>query len=415
MKDVWRSSGQSKAMQYYHSSEELDAAHPELAEFRKERAKEKGYSDPSPEDTAMFKTFNLQPVPPPEMKDFIYVCNPIYCGFKAFEIALDVEQLGMGLTNHHQTVFLVAHLYNAVRQAGLLEEAWPEMDYIIAKQMGLFFAGALPITEQECAKRYALQLGFKTQHFAKNRRGPRTRGKDLMRPGMKNGPQMSSSKTAAIFHPYFCKEKTLEQCLYQLEQLIQDSAESSTKSKSKASVRQQYQRQLTPLQLLTRIQNWLPEAMREMRIDYLSLVRAGNVLLRKIKDEILLKTSVEHSSTKSYLSGEDSNDAGLVLMVLDILNEAADAAEMGEEIYRGKESELRPKGGPQLDIVGRVMEGFVVERNKVEYRRRKVLEGKKEKAMKEEEGRKALEDTKRDTQDVDVSQMSMLERLRLGK
>jgi hypothetical protein len=105
----------------------------------------------------------------------------------------------------------------------------------------------------------------------------------MFRAGMKDGPQIQSSKTAAFFQPYFEKKNPLEQCL-QLEHMILENTQlPDSRSKSKAVGRQQFQRQLTPLQLLLHIEKWLQEAMQELRIDYMALVRTGNVLLRKIK------------------------------------------------------------------------------------------------------------------------------------
>ncbi|KAF4631616.1 hypothetical protein G7Y89_g6514 [Cudoniella acicularis] len=104
----------------------------------------------------------------PYARRSIYLQPDLAPSFKTYEVVFDLELLGMALTNHHQAIFLLAHLYSGVRQVGLLAQASPEMDYPIAEQMSLFFAGVLPTTKNECASRFSLPLGFKSRSFGGN-------------------------------------------------------------------------------------------------------------------------------------------------------------------------------------------------------------------------------------------------------
>jgi hypothetical protein len=176
---------------------------------------------------------------------------------------------------------------------------------------------------------------------------------------------MSNSKTSTIFRAYFEKKKSLAKCLHELEQLVQETNNPAPKSTSKAVARNhQYQRQLTPLQLLTHIQNWLPEAMQEMRIDYISLVLTCNILLKKIRQNLRVETRHEYPDQ----SEGESLDRGLVIMVLNIFQESRDLWEIQDELGT-KIEELTG----QLGIAGEVMEGFIVklvedERKKEDWR-----------------------------------------------
>jgi hypothetical protein len=89
-------------------------------------------------------------------------------------------------------------------------------------------------------------------------------------------------------------------------------------------------------------------------------------------------------------------------MVRSILNEAAEIMEVGAEIYRRKESVLRPMGGPQLEIMADVMRDFVAERRAEKELQKKGVGGKEKQSY----GGRA-----ENTQDVDLSHMFMLERL----
>jgi hypothetical protein len=412
MKDTWmEKSGKGNMSQsYYHTPAEFDAVHPEHIEARKELQRRNGAEDGTPEFEAMLKSFNMQPIPPAKAKDFIYAFNPLWCGFKEFEILLDVEQAGTSLASHHQSIFAVAHLYNAALQTNVLNTRWPEMDYLISKHENLYFGTSRPTSERDFASRYAIQLGVSAKHFARNKKGFRSRAAELekraSRPGLSNGPQMPNSKTSTIFRGYFEKKKSLANCLHELERLIQETNNPVPKSTSKSVARNhQYQRQLTPLQLLTHIQNWLPEAMQEMRIDYISLVRTCNVLLKEIRQKITNETRHEYPDQ----SGGESLDRGLVIMVLSIFHESRDFWEIQDDLGK-KIEEL----SGQLDIAGEVMEAFVVKLVEDERRKEGLEDRKKgeDKTLRNGNGNDTMLEEK--NAKVDISQLSMIERLRHG-
>lgn len=280
-----------------------------------------------------------------------------------FEQAIDVEKAGTSIENDHHSIFLVSHLYNAVLQFGLLQTHWPELDRVIEQHMDVIFAGSFPTTEKDQGARLQWQLGFNTTQLP-------TKSQHLSRlktrPKMFNGPQLTNSKISEVFRQYFDKKKSMEQCLYDLETLIQtDSMASSKKSgTSKALKKRTLHRQLTPIEVLRHIRTWIPNTIRELQVDCISLVRTCNILLRKIRQEINDQIGdgwgrPRYTESASYKSGEDSNDAALINMVQDIFAEGIQSQEAADIVFKGSLSRERDgasRGGPRLHVVGEVME-----------------------------------------------------------
>lgn len=80
----------------------------------------------------------------------------------------------------------------------------------------------------------------------------------------------------------------MEQCLYQLETLIQtDSIAKAKKNGASKAIQKHLQhQQLTPIESLKHIRKWFPSVVRELQLDYISLVRTCNTLLRKVRQTI---------------------------------------------------------------------------------------------------------------------------------
>lgn len=95
------------------------------------------------------RKFDMQIIPPNEGELFLSARNPLLSGFKAFELACLEGNAGIYFENHHRSIFLMAHLYNAAVQTDCSRIRWPEMDHLIEIRMGMLFAGALPVEEKQ--------------------------------------------------------------------------------------------------------------------------------------------------------------------------------------------------------------------------------------------------------------------------
>lgn len=108
-------------------------------------------------------------------------------------------------------------------------------------------------------------------------------------------------------------------------------------------------RQLTPLQFLSALTEYLPTILPTITIDYITLTKKCNRLMRRIRQRIGDELGVDHPSTTQH---GDSNDHGYIFMVTAILRET----EVEEELYRSREAF---KGGVQLRVAGAELEAFL--------------------------------------------------------
>ena len=349
MKKMWMAEKATPTR--FHS---FDEAPPELREIMLERLRARGgkiEENPPKEYFDNFRKMNLhEPIQPAAEGSFLISHNPLYCGTMAFDLALNMEKAGITLANHHCSIFAISHLYNALQQTSIMQRRWPEMDKLIDLHLGALFAGSLPKTAREFHTRFSIRMGYSIKHYARNRRTKVDEGRPLYAQGRKEGPQLSCDATSDIFRQFFdASKEPMDRCLYQLETLIQES-------KNSVSKKMLMRRQLTPLQFLTQVQDWLSDAISNMSIDYITLTRTCNMLLRRIRSRIDERLDIQHRVVQS----EDSVEPGNIVMALVILHEASDTQYFKEEVLRARD---RLPEGPQLQIVGEVMQNFLEEQD----------------------------------------------------
>lgn len=291
------------------------------------------------------KKIGIRQIEPAIDESFIYTQNPLYCGTLAFNLATNMEEAGITLSNHHLVIFAVSHIYNALQQTGILKAQWPDMDRIIKLHIKPLFNGQLPTTPKDFHTRFCLRLGFSTRNFARNQR---TSQSILRTAGNRDGPKIAGTATSNIFREYFNGKAAMKDCLNRLEALIQ--ASEPTESRKKWAAR----RHLTPLEFLTQVRDWLPRTLPDMQTDYISMTRTCNMLLKRIRDRIHEKLDVLHK----LIDHEDSNNPGFLIMLLAILTEASEVGFLKDELIR---SRLSLPEGPQLEICGEVMQAFFEE------------------------------------------------------
>ena len=149
------------------SYQSFDQLPPEWQEEVKSRCQSKGIeTQPPPEMAGNLQQVGLRAIKHATDPNFLATSNPIASGTLMFNIHLDMEHAGTALANHHQSVFAIAHLYNAARQTKTLTSSWPAMEQVMQLQITELFAGQLPQTPKDFQSRYALRLGISAQHFA---------------------------------------------------------------------------------------------------------------------------------------------------------------------------------------------------------------------------------------------------------
>lgn len=291
------------------------------------------------------KKLNIRPIEPNPELTYIFTHNPAYCGTLAFNVAVDMEEAGVALANHHLTIFTMSHLYNALQQTGLLKGRWTEMDSIIKLHIKALFAGDLPTNPKECHCRFSLQLGLSARKYEQQASYRLIRASTK-----KKRPMLSVTPTSAIFRRFFDRKEPLKDVIFWLESLMQESKKSNKKGT---------RRTLTPLEFLTKLSDWLPETMPDIHIDYVSMTRTCGILLKTIRSECLSQLDIEYKETNHG----DTNEPVYLVMLLQILAETSDYQYFKEEIMRagaGEDPEL-PEG-PQLELAGEIVQKLLDER-----------------------------------------------------
>lgn len=298
-----------------------------------------------PQHMETAKKLNIRPIEPNPELTYIFTRNPVYCGTLAFNVAVDMEEAGVALANHHLTIFTMSHLYNALQQTGLLKGRWPEMDSIIKLHIKALFAGDLPTNPKECHCRFSLQLGLSARKYEQQASYRLIRASTK-----KKRPMLSVTPTSAIFRRFFDRKEPLKDVIFWLESLMQESRKSNKKGT---------RRTLTPLEFLTQLSDGLPETIPDIHIDYVSMTRTCGMLLKTLRSECLSQLDIEYKETNH----EDTNEPVYLVMLLQILAETSEFQYFKEEIMRagaGEDPEL-PEG-PQLELAGEIVQKLLDER-----------------------------------------------------
>lgn len=297
--------------------------------------------DPIYEENA--KKIGIHKIEPAKDNEFIFTHNPVYCGIMSFNLAVHMEEAGITLANHHLTIFAFSHLYNALQQLNLISERWKAMDDIIKLHTGVLFCGQLPTTPKEFHTRFALRMGFSATAFARNPRAPHI----FPRLG-KPGARFAASPTSAIFRHYYDQNEPMEKYLYQLETLFLSTAPGRNPHHRKF---------LTPLETLTHMSAWLSTNLTDMSIDYITLTRTCNTLLKRVRARLNAQLGTPYADYR----GEHSNDPVNVFMVFLMLQEASELQPVVQSFGPGGGFLA---GGPQLASAGEVVGGFLKERER---------------------------------------------------
>ena len=299
-----------------------------------------------PEHNATAEKMDLKPIKPAEDPNFLYANNPLYGGTLMFNLALDMEKAGIAFANHHLTIFAMAHLYNVLQKTNLIQGKWPELDGLIQLHIGQLFAGQLPTKPSECHSRLSIRMGTTASAFARNQRTTRNSNR-LTGKGMKHQPKFALSESSEILRDYSGHKEPLEKSLHRLEAVIQSRSMEEKKAPKK---------QLTSLQFLAQVREWLPQVMTDSRTDYIVMTRTCSKLLRRVRRRI-------HQQLNHLYPPNDtgySNDHGLLFMVASIIYQAGEDQVAQEHILRERDREqLQLRQHPHLEVAGKVLQEYI--------------------------------------------------------
>jgi hypothetical protein len=129
--------------------------------------------------------------------------HPVFCGLLALHLNLTMQQAGIIFSNAWGSTLYLAHLYNAVKQEGMLKRTWPDMELIISfHTKERIFVGDKPTSVEEYMNRLVLTMGISAQAFAPNKRKAK-RSPDV--PLSSKGPRSLLEDTTPVAELYRAK------------------------------------------------------------------------------------------------------------------------------------------------------------------------------------------------------------------
>lgn len=198
-----------------------------------------------------------------------------------FRALLDMEKLGLGLARHHNTILAISHLTNALQQLGMLDKPWDDFDAVVEQQKSALFGSAFPTKYSDVKPRLMTHMGFSAANFAHHNK---TRGHGGYTKLRKNwdGVKFRKEPVGIIFRQYFAGNLTMEQCLFQLEALMEnDKREGIDTSSAPVKLGD---RRVGPMDFLRHLPTWFPSTVYTLvDLDYITLTRVCNKLLRLIR------------------------------------------------------------------------------------------------------------------------------------
>lgn len=127
----------------------------------------------------------------------------------------------------------------------------------------------------------------------------------------------------------------------------------SGRGASQAETRQTLHQRQIPLQLLNRLENFLPQVIRDMDVDYIFLTRACNDLMLAVKQDVESEASLE--SPKLQSSNRVRVESWEYVFVLVCVFRSAVQA---EELHKKGKDKSEFCGGQLLQLVRRRFEDF---------------------------------------------------------
>ncbi|KAL9623429.1 MAG: hypothetical protein Q9160_002322 [Pyrenula sp. 1 TL-2023] len=292
----------------------MDDAPPEVKAVIREQMIAKGLDPddgPSEEHKRNAQNLNLKPIRPSYGLNFTMTHNPLCCGALALKLLTNVEEAGIALSNHHLSIFVTAHLYNALRQLDLTQIQSPEFERIVDLHKGAIFASDIPVTPEDMYRRMAYRTGLTGSQKRFNQ---------------KQAWKITTGVASASLRQLVESKQSIEFALLQLEDQVEAHTDVSKRTQSKKA-QSTRRRQLTPLKFLDRLEEYLPSVLRDIQIDYITLTKSCNSLMRKIKGAIRQQLKLEYPTERHP---GDTNDHGMIFMVLTTLQKNQHALSLAE-------------------------------------------------------------------------------------
>ncbi|KAI1144327.1 hypothetical protein F5Y05DRAFT_418364 [Hypoxylon sp. FL0543] len=290
---------------------------------------------PSPEMQTAVERMSQDLIKPEPAIDFAVTHNPLYSGTAMLKLVLEHQEAGLALANHHLSIFVVAHLYNALRQLKMVEQEWPLMEHIIKLHKRALFADVIPTTTDEIADRFSYRINiFQTQkRFYKDEK-------------YKFRAPVATKMICSLLDT----QLPVDQVLWQIEtQIDLQNNERQTNAASKSSrASQRRKRQVDPEEFIENVRDVVSRALDDASIDYVRLTKRCARLVDDFRR--MWFTELEAAGLGLPSGSDNEEDIARNYGLLLICHEAFQGAKLAR---RSRIYTYRPGDGGKEGIKGR--------------------------------------------------------------
>ncbi|KAI1769147.1 hypothetical protein GGR53DRAFT_461640 [Hypoxylon sp. FL1150] len=257
---------------------------------------------------------------PRKSDTFLVETNILYSGSAIVDLIASLELVGTNIGTHSVSISCMAHIYNAARQFGLLDVAWPEMDKAIELQGSALFVDDIPTTRKAMVDRFLYTIGL-------SRRGNNVPSLTAKRFQIRS---FDVSRTSTTIMHYFDGVDDISRLVYQLEDAStkhdrssksfrrtgpskgaqkspqKKSSQKSSTASTSAAVGESSQRSFR--QTLEDLEKHVDAVLPVITFDYIALTRTCSNMLSALREELVSKLHIAYSHS---IPEEDAARRGL--------------------------------------------------------------------------------------------------------
>ncbi|KAI4623901.1 hypothetical protein J4E80_003713 [Alternaria sp. BMP 0032] len=248
--------------------------------------------------------FGEEHIIPSEDQDFLRKNNPLTPAKLALNLQFLRAEIGFDFANDDRSLFLMCHLYNALRQLGYLEVPWKTLDSLIDMHIKTIFLGALPTeSAKQMSNRVLIALGCAPELVrARNTgKGREATFKNLAVLREKRSGALCFPPSMAIVADHLHDREPLRRTLTRLDaEMIAKHSRESKNSRIKSFLDEE-----NPTTFLERLRNHVSDFPRYLALDCVELTRICGGLLRRFRSDemkVLMKHAELDAAHQQYVA-----------------------------------------------------------------------------------------------------------------
>ncbi|KAK5947420.1 hypothetical protein PMZ80_001570 [Knufia obscura] len=196
--------------------------------------------------------------------------HPILCGLMAFHVRLMMSNCGLSYMNSWGSGMFMAHLYNAVRQEKSCEVEWPDMEsFMDVHAVECLFSNGRPQSPRDFYKRFELCMGAPLDRYSKEK-SRESQFKHFKR--KKSGARLLQEVGDLLLalEPRYCDDGGFKMNMNAETRPVwdPDTVEKMLNAKVKSAGDEATVRQLSPVELLTAMQESVSRELPVLTFDY---------------------------------------------------------------------------------------------------------------------------------------------------